>query len=261
MTLPVSVIIPTHNSQSTISRALLSVFAQTKLPSEVIVVDDGSSDSTCDVVQKIAEIAPCPTRLILLDTNVGPSLTRNTGWDLATQELIAFLDSDDSWHDEKLAVQCAWMMAHPECLITGHLTDSTKNKFDITDIKSRTFDLRDFLIRNRVSTPTVMLRREITDRFDSSLWYAEDYELWLRILHKTHSFVRLEYPLTQLHKAAFGESGLSSKLFQMYKGELTAICLVRSRKQISVGAFSVFIVWKTLKYLLRIFRTMTRQLT
>jgi len=54
MTLPVSVIIPTHNSQSTNSRALLSVFSQTKLPSEVIVVDDRCSDSTCDVVQKIA---------------------------------------------------------------------------------------------------------------------------------------------------------------------------------------------------------------
>lgn len=238
----------------------MSVFAQNKLPHEVIVVDDCSSDDTRSVVREIAETAPCQVRLILLNTNVGPSQTRNTGWDNATQEFVAFLDSDDTWHHQKLDVQCTWMMAHPGCLISGHLTGSVDGELDIRKIMSRTFCFKDFLIRNRVSTPTVMVRREITDRFDNSLWYAEDYELWLRILARRHTLVRLEYPLAQLHKAAFGDSGLSSKLFAMYRGELSALFSMRSNNQIGALALSALVAWKTLKYVLRVARTAIRRL-
>lgn len=258
MTLSVSVVIPTHNSQSTIARALQSVFAQTERPHEVIVVDDCSTDDTCFIVRSIASNAPCPVHLIVLDQNVGPSQTRNTGWNAATQEYIAFLDSDDSWHPMKLEVQYKWMTDHPEYQITGHLTGASEQSVDVDSIKVQYFQLRHFMIRNRVSTPTVMVRCQISERFDVSQRYAEDYELWLRILCKTSQIVRLEAPLTQLHKADFGESGLSSKLFAMYRGELSAVSKLRSSGEIGAPTWTILMAWLTTKYLLRVVRTRLR---
>lgn len=259
MTLSVSVVIPAHNSESTIERAIRSVFAQTELPHEVIVVDDCSTDNTCSIVRTIASTAPCPLHLIVLDRNVGPSQTRNTGWNAATQEFIAFLDSDDTWHPQKLEIQYGWMSNHLEHLITGHLTGASEKTIDDNDIKVRSFRLRHFLMRNRISTPTVMIRREISERFNSSQWYAEDYELWLRILCKYYQITRLEVPLTQLHKADFGESGLSSKLFAMYRGELSAMSNLRSTSSIAGPTWMILLAWLTTKYLLRVIRTQVRR--
>lgn len=260
VTLSVSVVIPAHNSKSTIERALRSVFAQTELPHEVIVVDDCSTDDTSSLVRTIATTAPCPVNLIVLDQNVGPSQTRNTGWNAATQEYIAFLDSDDTWHPQKLEIQFGWMRNHLEHSITGHLTGTSERFLDNKDVKAQIFRLRHFLIRNRISTPTVMIRREITERFNAAQWYAEDYELWLRILCRNYQIVRLEVPLTQLHKADFGESGLSSRLFAMYRGELLAMSNLRSTGKIAKPTWVILLVWLSTKYLLRVVRTQVRRL-
>ena len=260
MTLSVSVVIPAHNSQSTIARALQSVFAQTERPHEVIVVDDCSTDDTCSIVRSIASNAPFPVHLIVLDQNVGPSQTRNTGWNAATQDFIAFLDSDDTWHPKKLEIQHKWMTKHPEFLISGHLTSGTELEVCTEAINVRTFHLWHFLIRNRISTPTVMVRREVAERFDTSQWFAEDYELWLRILCRANNFVRLEIPLTRLYKAEFGESGLSSKLFPMYRGELSALSSIRGIRQFGIVIWSILVIWKTAKYLLRVVRTTVRRI-
>lgn len=259
MTLPVSVVIPAHNSQSTIERAILSVFAQTQQPHEVIVVDDCSTDSTCSIVRNISQTAPCHVRLIVLEKNVGPSQTRNSGWDAATQEFIAFLDSDDSWHPQKLEIQFTWMRSHPNFSITGHLTGLNDQPIHAESIDIRFFQLRHFLFRNRVSTPTVMVRRDIPERFNDSVWYAEDYDLWLRILSGKRQIVRLETPLTRLHKADFGESGLSSKLFAMYRGELSAMSNLNATGAITAPTRTVLIVWLTAKYLVRVLRTSVRR--
>lgn len=255
MTLSVSVVIPTHNSQSTIGRALNSVFEQTKCPHEVIVVDDCSTDDTCSIVRAMTSIAPCSIHLIVLDQNVGPSQTRNAGWNAATQEYVAFLDSDDTWHPQKLEVQHKWMTDHPEYQITGHLTGTSEQSINLDCIEVQYFQLRHFLIRNRISTPTVMIRREVSERFDAAQRYSEDYDLWLRIVCKTSGIVRIEAPLTQLHKADFGESGLSSKLFEMYRGELSAMSKLRSSGEIGAPSWTILMAWLTVKFLLRIVRT------
>lgn len=260
VTLPVSVVIPAHNSQSTIERAIASVFAQTYLPKEIIVVDDCSTDDTRDLIRRIETISPVSMTLIVLDHNVGPSHTRNTGWDTASQEYIAFLDSDDTWHPQKLEIQGSWMLSHPECEVSGHLTSAVQVSIGDCAPKTRSFNLRHFLIKNRISTPTVMVKREIRERFDSSLWYAEDYELWLRILARTGQITRLESQLTQLHKADFGESGLSARLFSMYRGELVAVARLRSSGSISATTQTAVVLWMTTKYLIRLVRTWARKI-
>jgi glycosyltransferase involved in cell wall biosynthesis len=257
--LPVSVIIPTHNSAETIERAINSVLAQTVLPAEIVVVDDCSTDNTVELVRTISTPDTVVLKIVQLEANLGPSATRNAGWDVAGCEFVAFLDSDDSWHPMKLGVQTNWMINNPKIRFTGHLTGDAQGFVPPELPPIHEFQLKHFLIRNRVSTPTVMIRREVSSRFDPQLWFAEDYELWLRLLSGGESMVRIEIPLAQLHKADFGVSGLSSKLYPMYRGELKALSNLKSLRHLSTSTLTLVSIWMTFKFALRILRTQLRK--
>ena len=101
----VSVIIPAYNSESTITRALQSVTAQTRAPKEIIVVDDASTDNTREIAANFASTSSIPLRVITQSSNGGPSAARNTGWDAASGDYIAFLDADDQWHPRKIRIR------------------------------------------------------------------------------------------------------------------------------------------------------------
>jgi glycosyltransferase involved in cell wall biosynthesis len=102
----ISVVIPTHNSSEFIGKTVESVFKQTLLPYEVIIVDDASNDSTVEVIAAIAKQAPVPVRLHRLSANSGgPALPLNVGISLASGSLIATLDHDDQMMPQKLELQ------------------------------------------------------------------------------------------------------------------------------------------------------------
>ena len=260
VTVPVSVVIPMHNSEQTIQRALASVLNQSALPREIIIVDDCSTDSSHDVVSTLKKTSVVNIQLIKLEENLGPSATRNIGWNAATSEFVAFLDSDDSWHRKKLEIQVRWMKGNPDCVISGHLTGWSPAEIDELDQPIQEFGLVNFLIRNRVSTPTVMLRHSLEDRFDEAMWYAEDFDLWVRILSRHGKLTRIEVPLTQLHKADFGESGLSSHLYPMFRGELRAIAKLHQSGNISLITALTTSGWMTAKYALRVAKTKLRRI-
>jgi glycosyltransferase involved in cell wall biosynthesis len=98
----VSVIIPTYNREKTIGRAIRSVLAQTYENLELIVVDDGSTDNTCSIVEKFDDPR---LRYVPFAQNRGASAARNEGLRLATGEFIAFQDSDDEWLCDKIEAQ------------------------------------------------------------------------------------------------------------------------------------------------------------
>jgi glycosyltransferase involved in cell wall biosynthesis len=113
--LPVSVVIPTYNGERYIDEALCSVFAQTRLPGEIIVVDDASTDSTTRRIEEIATTAPVPVKLIRLAQNSGgPPRPMNVGIEAARSPLIAVLDQDDVFLPQKIENQAAVLSAHPE---------------------------------------------------------------------------------------------------------------------------------------------------
>lgn len=108
----VSVVVPTYNRGHVVAQTLDSVLAQTYPHLEVIVVDDGSTDDTERAV------APYRDRIVYLrQENQGLAAARNAGMDRSTGELVAWLDSDDLWNPEKVAVQVAFMLRHPECAV------------------------------------------------------------------------------------------------------------------------------------------------
>jgi len=117
----VSVLIPTYNAEKTIRRALSSVLAQTLQPIEILVVDDGSTDNTASVVEQISHGLKADfLKYVKLDSNYGVYHARNVGWDMACGEFLAFLDSDDSWHPQKLEIQAGYMASHDELTLTAH---------------------------------------------------------------------------------------------------------------------------------------------
>lgn len=203
----VSVIIPAYNAGKFISDALDSVYAQTYRPIEIIVVDDGSTDKTADVVKKyIAEATYQPkstdiTAIYLHQKNSGPSAARNAGIRTAKGGYIAFLDADDLWLNNKLAKQMALFekdsamdIVFTDVKIT-RLRDSGVEEFTVFQEKKLGADFfgHDYLVvdpllklikLNFMPTPSVVIKRKCFEEgnfFNEKTSYAEDWELWLKM--------------------------------------------------------------------------------
>jgi len=178
----VSVIIPTHNRQDFLVEAIESILQQQYPSVELIVVDDGSTDNTRAVV------AAYPSVSYEYQENKGPGAARNRGIVRAAGTLICFLDSDDLWDPEKLAVQVSYMKTTEDCMISYTNEQWIRNGRQVNQKKKhRKYSGNIF---NRcvplciISPSSVMIRREVFDRvglFDETLPVCEDYDLWLRI--------------------------------------------------------------------------------
>lgn len=193
----ISVIIPTLNRQKLLPKAIDSVLAQSYQDFELIVVDDGSTDKTADVVAGYgADIC------YLFQENRGPAAARNSGIQAANCDFIAFLDSDDWFAPEKLAVQLGAMEKNQDFLISHtdeiwyrrglHLNQKKKHHKPHGYIFSRCLKLC------TVSMSTVMVRRRLFDHvglFDEELPCCEDYDFWLRV-SVSLPFLKIDHPLT-----------------------------------------------------------------
>ncbi|MEW6289665.1 MAG: glycosyltransferase family A protein [Thermodesulfobacteriota bacterium] len=193
----ISVIIPTYNRREFLARAIDSVLDQGWQDFELIVVDDGSTDETA------RSVASYGGRVrYLYQENRGPAAARNTGVRAAEGEFIAFLDSDDRFAPEKLAVQQAAMAARPEYLIS-HTDEIWYRRGELLHQKKKHFRPHGFIFGEClklcvVGMSTVMLRREFFAKvgyFDEELPCCEDYDLWLRA-SVSLPFLKVDRPLT-----------------------------------------------------------------
>lgn len=112
----VSTIVPVYNGERFLAFALQSLFAQDYCPFEVIVVDDGSTDSSAAIAQSFKGVR------YLSQPHAGVAAAKNTGIAAARGEFIAFLDHDDTWPPNKLSVQMGYLLQHPEvsCVFSRH---------------------------------------------------------------------------------------------------------------------------------------------
>ncbi len=253
---PVTVIVPCYNSADTLSRAVNSVLLQTLPPAALLLIDDASTDNTREMLRELEQTFPGRVRAISLPENRGPSYARNTGWDAATTEFVAFLDADDEWHSRKLEIQLDWFAKHPNAMMCGHQCiehSGCTAEIGVAPPVVRSFTLRDMLVSNRFSTPSVMLRRSIRHRFPVSRRHAEDYHLWLSIAADVGHLERIELPLAWYFKPAFGASGLSANLWAMEKGELSVLKELRDRGDIGAVDWLTFSLLSFAKYARRAF--------
>ncbi|NLX18900.1 MAG: glycosyltransferase family 2 protein [Desulfobulbus sp.] len=182
----ITVVIPTYNRAGYLERAIGSVLSQSFSCSELIVVDDGSTDDTAGLVSRLAADARVPLRFFRQE-NQGAASARNLGITMARNRLIAFLDSDDWWLPEKLAVQAAAMRNAPHILISHTKEIWFRCGQRVNQKKKHDPPHGDIFFRSLmmcvVGMSTVLVRREFFDRyglFDESLPCCEDYDLWLR---------------------------------------------------------------------------------
>ncbi|OAI53564.1 hypothetical protein AYO44_04000 [Planctomycetaceae bacterium SCGC AG-212-F19] len=186
--LSISVIIPAYRAVRTIRRAVDSALAQTLLPDEILIVDDGSPD---DIGPALAGYPACVR--LLRKPNGGAASARNFGIDHAGGELIAFLDADDYWEPAKLARQLDVLRRHPEVsLVASRYYEETPGKPRVAPgpmadaltgrpLRAGDDEVYDFI--TRIWTTTVIARRAVLaeNRFVTGLEPAEDRDMWLRL--------------------------------------------------------------------------------
>ncbi len=252
-TAPVSVVIPCYRCAKTVERAVISVASQTQLPAEVILVDDGSGDGTRAVLQALAgQYSAGWIRLVLNDQNRGAASARNCGWEQATQPYVAFLDSDDAWHPEKIAVQVTYMQDNPTVLLCGHehrlLHENLTPDWQVGPWTARQITKWPLLLSNQFVTPSVIVRTDVRHRFVQNQRYMEDHMLWLDIVCSGGLAVKLSAALAAVYKQPFGVRGLSSRLWLMERGELgNYLCLYR-KKYLGLHQLVALCAYSVLKF-------------
>ena len=178
----VSVIIPTYNRGWTLAEAVESVLAQDYKDFELIVVNDGSTDDTKNILAVYEGVT------VLDQTNQGVSAARNNGVAHSRGSYVAFLDSDDLWLPQKLAVQVDFFRKNPEVLICQTQETWVRNGRRVNPGKRHQKQSGMFFERSLelclVSPSAVMMKKALFEEmggFDESLPACEDYDLWLRI--------------------------------------------------------------------------------
>lgn len=216
----ISVVIPMYNSASTICRAIESVLVQTSVAFEVIVVDDASTDNSVALVR---EHYGSKVKLICMESNKGPSTARNAGIGVATGDYVAFLDADDRWHKDKLRLVKEALAEHPEISFLFHKTtlvdvDTLPEAYCAPERVA----FSRLLAGNFIHTPCVVAKRTEQLRFDESMRYMEDYDLWLRLASR-YGVWFLNNRLTQLYRPVNSAGGISADRWAMRKGEMRAM--------------------------------------
>jgi len=251
----ISVIIPAYNAEKTIRRTLNSVENQTMLPKEVIVIDDCSIDQTNAIIREYMNTSKLNIRHEIQAANAGAGSARNAGWLVASEKYVAFLDADDMWHPKKLEIQFNAMENSDDCSMSCHYRNVTdlenwsEVQFDAS--VQRLFTFKDFLVRNRCATPSVMVKRDITARFHPGKRYAEDYLLWLQIAALYGPVLFIDLPLAHCSNPIYGGPGLSGNLKQMHKGESSALLQLKKEGLISLSAYVRYAIWWNSKYIFR----------
>jgi glycosyltransferase involved in cell wall biosynthesis len=186
-TCDVTVVIPTYNRKDLCVRAIQSVFSQTLVPAQVVVVDDGSKDGTEQALrEKFGDRV-----LVIVQKNAGVSAARNTGVKNAAGKYVAFLDSDDQWLDRKIELQYGWLMANPgqDAVVCDYNWVTSDGKHLKRESRSNHFNATGEVLDKVLEHPyllpsTLMISRELflaTKGFDSGLKTAEDVDLFLKI--------------------------------------------------------------------------------
>jgi len=211
----ISVVIPTHNRPDGLSAAAKSIFNQTLLPKELIVVDDGSSPPVSEEV-----FAGCPaglsTKLLRNDSPKGANNARNRGIREAAGEWIAFLDDDDEFFYQKIEVirhsiitnPKADLFYHPsEIRLVGENIVYTSGTSDASKYRNL---VKQLLINNFVGGTSMVIIRKSSlvqvDCFDEDLPAMQDKELYIRLAKNGFQFCHINKALTKYHHDTTGKS-------------------------------------------------------
>ncbi len=198
----ISVVIPYYNREQYIDEAVQSVLAQTLQPLEIILINDGSRESSRRYLDRYAEVC------IILDlpVNMGIAAARNDGIRRARGRFIAFLDDDDIWEPTKLEVQARYMRDHPGCaaIHTAIRAFYANGSERIFDQKPSLLTLARALQQPGEVVPSSLLIRADVVRslggFDPRFRRSEDNDLTIRCAAAGYRIESIREPLTRLRR-------------------------------------------------------------
>ena len=195
----VSVLIPAFNRSQLLARAVRSVLNQTSQDFEVIVIDDGSTDDTAQIVKSLG-----PRVKYIWQENQGVAVARNTGINNANGKYISFLDSDDEFHPNHLELLLKKFDLNPDASIIhgwAQIIDQDGRRYQRNKSKLHGITFRDFLFSNPAELGTLMFKCECFEDdalFDPSLIVYEDWDLWLRLSFR-YKFDFVSRTITTIH--------------------------------------------------------------
>lgn len=217
-----SVIIPSYNRAQSLQRALTSVFNQSSAVDEVIVIDDGSTDNTLELVQQ-----NFPQVKLIQQVNQGVSAARNTGIQAANFEWIALLDSDDEWLPEKIKTIKTTQQHQPQNLLFHSNEIWIRNGVRVNAMNKHQkyggWIFKQCLPLCVISPSAVVMHQKIFEKtglFNEALPACEDYDLWLRVCHQ-YEVTYISQPL--ITKYGGHEDQLSRKFWGMDRFRIRAL--------------------------------------
>lgn len=210
----VSIITPVYNADRFLKETADSVMAQTYLDWEWVLVNDCSSDNSWEVMQELAQ-KDLRIRIFSNKENLKSGKTRNFAIEQATGRFIAFLDADDTWHPEKLAIQIPFMVDngyHFSHTSYGYL-DEEGNKIKSTFHVSKEVDYAHLLKRTEISCLTAIYDAEKIGKFYMSEHARkQDYALWLSILKSGHKSYGIDQELAYYRQVKGSATNQKHKL-------------------------------------------------
>jgi teichuronic acid biosynthesis glycosyltransferase TuaG len=227
----VSIIVPCFNASEYIAETIYSVVNQTYPLWELIIIDDCSSDNSCEIIRTFLDKDE-RIRLVELDVNSGrPAVPRNIGCTLATGEYIAFLDADDIWHRQKLELQLGFMKQNGAAFCStesikfhtnSEIKEYSEKEYQVPTL-SRQISHGRLIQKNIICNSTVMLEKRLMDLVDfiEDIRYKaiEDYHCWL-VIHQFH-VVKSPVLKEKLVFYRLADSSISrSKVFMLQKNAI-----------------------------------------
>lgn len=208
----VSIVMAAYNEEQNIGRALESILAQTFTDWELIIIDDGSTDATTDVVRRYAD-KDSRLNLVCNANNLELSASLNKGIKLARADLIARADADDINLPERLSRQYEYMQAHEEVDVLGtgaYLLDETGRRVNAFSHPATHVELKNLpFLKIQFFHPSVMIRKRFFDTaglYDPNYPNAEDKEMWLRGLSVGCRYANLPEPLIEYSTGGYVKS-------------------------------------------------------
>ena len=240
----VSVIIPCYKDSTTLGRAIGSVIGQSYSPIEIIVVNDCSPET--ELIEACLTRYP-DVRYLRNSINVGLAKARNNGIAMANGEIIALLDADDEYHQDKIALQIEAL--EDNTVVTCGLVNIYPDGHQERSIKSPRLISRasELLYRNNLNGAGLLAPKDLILKYggyDATMRSCEDFDLWLRLLSSGIKVKDIGLPLYLYY---FNPAGLSKNIISISKWELQAIQLHATRMgaewRSSWSYASVILVW------------------
>lgn len=254
--LTTSVIIPMHNAENKITATLNSILNQEIPFTELIIIDDCSTDNSIQIVEHFKNKHHQQLKIIIIQQleNLGVSATRNQGIKKAQGQLLIFCDADDQFHTRKNEWIQEFFKFHPSANGLVHRFN-TEWKALPENIKLSYFNplpLWKNILKNKGQGSSIIINnKESSFYFKENLRFSEDFEITNRLAH-TKLLYYLNFPLTKLSRPQGSEGGLSQYKWAMRAGEIKSYFELVSLSKWWALALPFLILYSLFKHLIRI---------